>query len=42
MEYCSPLRDGVGHVVLGRLYRLQNCAIRLINDWRVIDDILSL
>ena len=42
MEYCSPLWDGAGHFVLGRLDRLQNRAIRLINDRRVTDDIPSL
>ena len=42
MKYCSPLWDGAGHVVFGRLDRLQNCAITLINDRRVTNDIPSL
>ena len=30
MEYYSPLWDGAGRIVLGRLDRLQNRAVRLI------------
>ena len=36
MEYYSPLWDGAGRVVLGRLDRLQNRAVRLIRGSQTI------
>ena len=39
MEYCLLLWDGAGQTVLGSLNRLQNCAIILISDRSVPDDI---
>ena len=42
MEYCSPLWDGAGQTVLGRLVRKQNRETMLVDERSVTVNILSL
>ena len=42
VEYCSPVWDGGGFVALGLLDKIQNRAIRLIDNTNITDNIPSL
>ena len=42
MEYCSSLWDEAGQTILGKLDKVQNRAIRLLNERSATDDSLIL